>query len=83
MIPDIDTWRAAQLLVKRYGADAGLQAGMRADELLAEGDVEGGAIWRAIIRAIAVKTRLEGTARGASRLGAFAPVRSRGTPELA
>jgi hypothetical protein len=32
VIPDIDIWRAAQLLVKRYGDDAAIQAGMRADE---------------------------------------------------
>ena len=37
--------------MKRYGADAAIQAGIRADELLAEGDVEGAATWQAIIRA--------------------------------
>ena len=52
MISDIDIWRAAQLLVKRYGTDAALQAGMRADRLLAAGDVDGAATWRAILRAI-------------------------------
>jgi hypothetical protein len=36
----------------RYGVDAAVQAGMRADELLAEGDVDGAATWRAIIRAV-------------------------------
>ena len=35
-----------------YGTDAALEAGMRADALLAEGVVEGVATWRAIIRAI-------------------------------
>ena len=43
MIPDLDVWRVAQLMVKRYGEHAAIQAGMRADELLAEGDVDGGA----------------------------------------
>ena len=38
--------------MKRYGTDAAIQAGMRADELLAEGDVEGVATWRAIIRSV-------------------------------
>ena len=28
MIPTLDIWRAAQLLVKRYGIDAAIQAGM-------------------------------------------------------
>jgi len=36
----------------RRGEDAAIQAGMRADELLAEGDIDGAATWRAIIRAI-------------------------------
>ena len=39
-------------MVKRYGEDAAIQAGIRADELLAEGELDGGATWRAIIRAI-------------------------------
>ena len=52
MIPDLDIWRAAQLMVKRYGEHAAIQAGMRADELLAEGDVDGAASWPAIIRTI-------------------------------
>jgi len=36
---ELDIWRAAQLMQKRYGEGAVIQAGMRADELLAEGDV--------------------------------------------
>jgi len=39
-------------MVKRYGEDATIQAGKLADELLAEGDVDGAATWRAIIRAV-------------------------------
>jgi hypothetical protein len=39
-------------MVKRYGEDAAIQAGMRADELLAKGDIDGAATWPAIIRAI-------------------------------
>lgn len=52
MIPDRDIWASANLLIKRYGLDATVQAAMRADDLLAEGDVEGAATWRAIVRAI-------------------------------
>src|SRR5882762_8195837 len=33
VIPALDIWRAAQLMVKRYGDDAAIQAGMRADEV--------------------------------------------------
>jgi len=38
MIDDLDILRAANILVKRYGADAAIQAAQRADELFAEGD---------------------------------------------
>jgi hypothetical protein len=38
MISDLDIWCAAQLMVKRYGEDAAIQAGMQADQLLTEGD---------------------------------------------
>ncbi len=36
MIPALDIWRAAQLMMKHHGEDAAIQAGMRVDELLAE-----------------------------------------------
>jgi hypothetical protein len=52
MIPDIDTWRAALLLLKRHGSDAALVAAQRADECLAEGDNEGQRVWKAIVDAI-------------------------------
>ncbi len=45
-------WRDALLMVKRYSEDAAIQAGVRADELLAEGNADGAGTWRAIIRAI-------------------------------
>jgi triphosphoribosyl-dephospho-CoA synthetase len=57
MIANLDIWRAAQLLVKRHGNDAAIEAGMRADELLPEGDVDGAATWWAIIRAVEVLQR--------------------------
>ncbi len=41
MIPDIDIFRSANLLVKRHGQDAPIEAAMRADELLEMGDVVG------------------------------------------
>lgn len=52
MIPERDIWTAAQLLPKRYGPDAAVQAAVRAATLLAEGDHNGAAVWRAIILAI-------------------------------
>ena len=52
MIPDLDIYRAAKLLVDRHGEDAPIRAAERADELLEDGDTEGAAIWRAIVVAI-------------------------------
>ena len=37
MIPDLDLWRAAQVMVKCYGKDAATEAAMRPDELLDQG----------------------------------------------
>ena len=47
-----DIWAAAAILVKRFGADAAFEAGRRADELLAEGDMEGQREWKLILLAI-------------------------------
>ena len=53
MIIDIDIYRTANLLIEQYGADgAGMHAAMRADELLARGDMDGAAVWRQVITAI-------------------------------
>jgi hypothetical protein len=52
MIPDVDIYRAAKLLVDQHGEDAGTRAAERADQLLEDGDIEGAAIWRAIMAAI-------------------------------
>ena len=49
MVDDPDIWRAANLLLKRHGADAGHVAAQRADELLNSGDAEGCAVWRRIL----------------------------------
>jgi len=49
---DIDTYRAAHLLIGRYGDDAPIEAAMRADELMEAGDMEGVAVWKRIVKAI-------------------------------
>ncbi len=38
MIPDIDIYRSANLLIKRYGPDAPIHAAMRADSVSATGN---------------------------------------------
>jgi hypothetical protein len=53
MIPDADIWRAATLMLKRYGENAQSESTSRADELAAKGDREGAAVWRLITDAVA------------------------------
>jgi len=52
LIPELDIYRAAKLLIDQHGEDAPIRAAERADELLEAGDTEGAAIWRAIMVAI-------------------------------
>ena len=52
MNPDIDIWRAATLMLKRYGENAHKESSARADKLTTEGDNEGTAIWRLITDAV-------------------------------
>jgi hypothetical protein len=63
MINDRDIWAAANLLLKRYGADAGIEAGRRADELFEANDHDGYAIWNRILEAVAELSRTK-SARG-------------------
>ncbi len=59
MIPDLDIYRSANILVKRHGEDAPIHAAMRADAMLEAGDLDGVATWRRILRAV---EELQGTA---------------------
>jgi hypothetical protein len=52
VIPEIDIWRAANLMLKRYGEKALEKSGARADELAAAGDGNGAATWRRITDAV-------------------------------
>ncbi len=52
MIPDLDIYRSAQVLVKQHGEDAPIRAAMRADAMLDKGDLDGYAVWRRILRAV-------------------------------
>jgi hypothetical protein len=52
MIPEIDIWRAAQLMLKRYGDEALKESAARANELMAAGDDNGAAVWRRITTAV-------------------------------
>jgi hypothetical protein len=52
MIPEIDIWRVADLMLQRYGDEADIESAIRAEELAEAGDWAGEAIWRRIINAI-------------------------------
>ena len=52
MIPDIDIWRVAYLMLKRYGVKADIESAIRAEELAEAGDRAGEAVWLRIIDAI-------------------------------
>lgn len=49
----LDIYRIANILVKEYGAEqAPLMAAKRADALLDIGDVDGGQVWKGVLRAV-------------------------------
>ncbi len=52
MIPDLDIYRSANLLVKQHGEDAPIEAAMQADAMLEVGDLDGYAVWKRILRAV-------------------------------
>ncbi len=52
MIPDLDIWRSANILVKHHGQDAPIHAAMRADAMFDRGDLGGYAVWKRILRAV-------------------------------
>jgi len=52
VIPEIDIWRAANLMLKRYGNKALDESAARADEPAAQQDDNGAAVWRRITAAV-------------------------------
>jgi len=60
VIREIEIWRVAVLMVNRYADEAGANSFRRAEELAAEGDHAGAAIWRRITVAIAQLTDTTG-----------------------
>ena len=61
VIQEIDIWRIAVVMVKRYANDAEANADRRADELETEGDQARAAIWRRVTVAIEQLTDRTGT----------------------
>ena len=52
MLSNWELWACANHYLKQHGEDAPIAAAMRADELLAEGDMEGVRNFQAIVRRI-------------------------------
>jgi triphosphoribosyl-dephospho-CoA synthetase len=52
MPTEIDIYRSADLLIRRYGEDAARPAAKRAATLLEGGDMEGRRAWLSILEAI-------------------------------
>jgi hypothetical protein len=52
MVSQLEIWRAANVLVKHYGAEAPVVAAKRANALLGQGDKDGHAVWLGILRAV-------------------------------
>ncbi len=52
VIEGIDLWRAARIMVKRYGDGAAIEAAMRADEFLDQGNLDGQRLWMRIMETI-------------------------------
>ncbi len=61
MIPDIDIYRTANLLVKQHGEDAPIEAAMQVDAMLEAGNLDGYAVWKWVLRAV---EELQGTEPG-------------------
>ena len=52
MIPEIDIWRVAFLMLKRYGDETETESAIRSAELAEAGDSAGTAVWRRVTDAI-------------------------------
>ncbi len=51
MTTDQDVFRSAILIVQQHGAEAPIEAAMRADAMLDRGDLDGQRVWLRILRA--------------------------------
>jgi hypothetical protein len=52
VIPEIEIWRVANLMLTRYGDGAVAEGTKRAEELAADGDLAGVATWLRVIDAV-------------------------------
>ena len=59
MIPDLDIYRSANVLVEQHTEDAPSEAAMRADAMLEKGDLDGYAAWKRVLEAVKEMLRVE------------------------
>ena len=52
MTSDLDIYRTASVLIREHGDEADLVAAMRADSFLDDGDIDGSAIWKRVLKAV-------------------------------
>ncbi len=52
MPTDLDVFRAANTLIKRWGADAEIRAAEQADAILEKGSIAGQQFWLRVLKAI-------------------------------
>ncbi len=48
MIPDLDIYRSANVLIREHGEDAALEAAQRADAMLEKGSLDGQRVWKRV-----------------------------------
>ena len=65
MISDLDIYRAANVIIERYGKDAQIHSTKRASAMLDKGDLGGYAVWKRILRAVEELQRMEAKSGGA------------------
>ena len=61
MLSDWELWACANEMIRQHREDAGIQAAMKADEMLARTDLEGARTWREIVRRIEQLNAQSGT----------------------
>jgi hypothetical protein len=52
MTTDLDIYRTAKLCIDQHGNEATFHAGIRVDEMLDNGDLDGRAVWLRVLEAI-------------------------------
>jgi hypothetical protein len=51
-LEEIDIWRTAKILIDAHGEAAWLEAAQRADYCLEDGNPDGVAVWKRVLRAV-------------------------------